>query len=198
MERSSKARTFGEAEFDGARVRGRVGWRGARPSPAAFAAGGRACPRPPASGGLSLRHQTKPMVVAIAFVCAPRSARWGTRTGYGSRPSRSRTALVAVPGPVPRPSLGATVPVGTARACHRDGMAAANIRAGIGGSGKVSAFPGVTPQWGAAVGLGSLGPPAPPLPLRPLRLWRIGFAQPSLRRTAMSSRHTRSRRCRRP
>ena len=60
---------FGEAEFDGGEFEGEWDGEVARPSPAAFAAGGRACSRLSSAGGFAPRLQAKPMVVvAIALL----------------------------------------------------------------------------------------------------------------------------------
>ena len=210
MERSSKARTSARPNSarpnSRRRVRGRVGWRGARPSPAAFAADGRACSRPPAAGGVSLRLPTKPMVVAIALVCGAAIGPMGNAdqlwvaalVPFFVQPLvpfvlSSLVALLVW-------STGATVPVGTARAdiamvperSISGPVLAVRARSALSRHGVAV---GLAAVGRAAVGLGSLGPPAPPLSL----LAPADRASRSLPpTTSLSSRPTRSRRCRRP
>ena len=141
---------FGEGEFLGGEFEGE--WEGEvrdhrrRPAPQA---------------AVRVRDYRRPAVSRPSY----RPAAWSSRSRSYSRrldgereramgPVRCRVRGPApgrVPGPLPHTVLRGNSTGGDSRACHRNGIGAVNIRAGIGGSDKVRASP-ARRRAGAATG----------------------------------------------
>ena len=151
----------------GRRVRGRVGGRGARPSPAACAAGGGAGARLSPAGGFPPKLQAGSMVLAIALLFSANSMGNANELRVPSGVAFVVQLLVASLVHFVIPSCGATVPVGTARP-------AVAMVSGRSVSGPVLAVRTRSELPRRDAGLGQLRPLAAPLSLRPIRL-RIGL-----------------------